>query len=117
RRRAEEWQNDLKMLLRLEEIRTLEAMTAFIDQDRQRIPREYATAFRNYGIDVENLTWELAADQIRARSIRSELATTLDHWAASLIRGDADRQLPRKLMSVAQEVDPDPFHDVARRYL
>jgi serine/threonine protein kinase/Flp pilus assembly protein TadD len=113
KQRVQESLKDLKMIRRLEDIR-LEAV-AVGGQDFDNSPDVsylYADAFRNYGVDVHSLETEEAAQQIRDRSIRVELAAALDHWAHSRLRNmprTGDERIWKHLIQVAQATDPDPW--------
>jgi serine/threonine protein kinase/Flp pilus assembly protein TadD len=69
---------------------------------------EYLKAFRDYGIDVEALPAERAAELIRARPIRLELTRALDQWAWGMPRRK-DRLLP-----VVRAADPDAWRNRVR---
>jgi serine/threonine-protein kinase len=91
----------------------------------------FTEAFREFGIDVPELPVDEAAQRIRARSVRLELAWALDYWStkrifvASAIRAmieqktgvrQADRpQLNwQHLLEVAKVADPDPWRNRLR---
>jgi tetratricopeptide (TPR) repeat protein len=108
------------MLAQLEEVRIQGSGVKDEHFDYEGKDRGYATAFRNYGIDVEVLDLRVAADRIGARAIRVELAAALDGWAKKR------RSVPKKggkswrdLLELAQAVDPDPwrrsFRDAVER--
>jgi serine/threonine protein kinase len=82
RERARELRRDVEMVLRLEDARLtgLESdnKTPNAARDLDLEDAAYATAFREYGIDVETLPPDRAAELIRDRPIRVELATALD---------------------------------------
>ncbi len=103
---------DLEMLLKLEEIRFREAERWGAHTDFQWVEANYAQAFRDYGIDVEELGPQEAATFIQSRSIAVELAAALDHWALL-------RKGPRlaHLRAVASAADPDPWREQVRRAL
>ena len=65
---------------------------------------EFATAFREFGIDTDSLEPAEAASRITGRSIRRELAKALDEWAALRRRG---RNNPswKKLVEIASQAD------------
>jgi tetratricopeptide (TPR) repeat protein len=96
---------DRRMLARLEEIRLLKSELKDNQFDVQRAAREYADAFRDYGIDVEELPSGLAGALIRQCAIVRELVAALDDWgeASGL---DAQR---RRLLDVARQADLDPW--------
>jgi tetratricopeptide (TPR) repeat protein len=92
---------DMKMLEKLEEIGLMRMKIA---------DTAYAEAFREYGIDVEALSVQDAAERIRQRAIGLPLAIALDDWA--LIRAGGTNWKP--LLEVAREVDPDPWRCAIR---
>jgi eukaryotic-like serine/threonine-protein kinase len=85
---------DLGMLIKLEDIRL-----------RQREPGPfYAAAFRQDGIDVENLEPAEAARLVRERTIRGALVAALDDWA----RSTPDGKRRQRLRAVAEAADDQP---------
>jgi serine/threonine-protein kinase len=86
---------------------------------------DFATAFREYGIDVERLPVEEAAKRMKATDIAAELAGGLDPWAviAGTYSKFADEKA-RRIYLIAQKADPDRLrcrlrdavmdHDVSR---
>jgi tetratricopeptide (TPR) repeat protein/tRNA A-37 threonylcarbamoyl transferase component Bud32 len=120
-RRVRELLKDLKMVERLEESRQSRLLIAK-EGDRLRIAevidRDYAAAFRGYGIDVMGLTPEEAGDRIRECFVKEEIAATLDDWA------DLRRNIPpgrargwRRLIKIARLGDPDPWRNRFRSAL
>src|SRR5207247_10750405 len=69
KRTTRERRQDLEMVERLEGIRLRERS----DLDPARVDGEYASAFREYGLDVESLPAAEAANRLGARGIREEL--------------------------------------------
>jgi tetratricopeptide (TPR) repeat protein len=137
RQRVREVLNDLKMVLRLEEIWLPRAQHGTEgDYDHRWADASYAEAFRDYGIDVEALEPAEAARRIRERTIRFELTAALDSWAdkrqRSLQAGDVVRDgwpdqrdyRPaasdaswKRLVAVARAADPDQWRDQVRAAL
>jgi tetratricopeptide (TPR) repeat protein len=74
------------------------------------IDARYARAFQDAGIDVQALGVATAAEKIRRRGIRAELAAALDDWTA-VRQYSAGKKDPfwRQLLELANAVDPDPF--------
>src|SRR5262249_29970187 len=98
-----EGERDRRMLARLEEVRL--GGTAVTDGhfDEQARGVEYAAAFREYGLDLEQLSDTNAAERLRARPICMELAAALEDWAAVTLQAkDCAR-----LRALAQAADPD----------
>jgi serine/threonine-protein kinase len=77
--------------------------------------RDYAEAFRKYGIDVDALTPEEAADRIRGRSIQVEIAISLEDWA--LLRKfelKTEESAWKRLLVIARTGDPDGLRNQFR---
>jgi tetratricopeptide (TPR) repeat protein len=100
---------DLKFIGRLEQIR----MEAPVGAERDR---DYARAFRDYGVDVEELAVEASIERLRARpALAIPLAAALDHWVyrrRPLPQGDAAGW--KRLAAVARGIDPEPLRDRLR---
>lgn len=115
RSEAAEIARDRTMLERLEAARDQRTIVTDADADRMNqrsfivyghaAGEAYATAFRDYGIDVLALTPAEAAERIRQRSIRIPLAAALDDWLILAV----DQPLAQKLVAVARAGDDDPF--------
>jgi tetratricopeptide (TPR) repeat protein len=99
-----EEERDRQMLTKLEEARLARTMLKgdFLDQDAS--DKAYAQAFRWYGVDVEQLDLTEAANRLRARPIRVELAAALDDWPMPKTKA----ALKIRLARLARLVDPDP---------
>ncbi|MHC4913422.1 MAG: protein kinase domain-containing protein, partial [Planctomycetota bacterium] len=108
---AEQKRRDDEMLARLEEIRIRRSD----DLDAARTDREYAEAFREYGVDVEALGPEEAGIRVAGAAIAVDLAAALDDWA--WLRR-AKRQLrekdPARLVAIARRADPDEWRNRLR---
>jgi serine/threonine protein kinase/tetratricopeptide (TPR) repeat protein len=110
--RFEELQRDAAMAERLEDVYGLVA-----DNPKGK-DLGYAQAFRNYGIDVAVLSPEEAAERIRARPIRLELALALDFWAMIRASGyNREPPDPKTLSEIARSADPDPWRNGLRNAL
>src|SRR5262249_59916501 len=73
-RRVREVLADLAMVEALEGVRLRQREAKDRGLDLAGVDREYAAAFRWYGIDVQGLAPEEAAARIRARPIRGQVA-------------------------------------------
>jgi tetratricopeptide (TPR) repeat protein len=113
RERLERLQEDLAMAKRLEEIYSHPRQHEFFRGKEQNVA--YARAFREYGIDIETLPAGEAADRIRARSIRMDLARGLDFWS-SMRRRAGNESAPdwKQLLEVAMAADSDPWRNQLR---
>jgi serine/threonine protein kinase/Flp pilus assembly protein TadD len=106
RGQAEALLADLAMLAKLEQIRL--DQTAVKDErfDLASADLAYAGAFWDYGIDVEALTHEEAAERLKGRAIAAHLAAALDNWAEAWAMSGRPGWEP--LLRLAQAVDPEP---------
>jgi serine/threonine-protein kinase len=102
---------DAKMLERLDEIRELEG-DAF---DWARADEAYAAAFREYGIDLENVVRTEAAERLRATTIAVRLAAALDDWAFVRTKARPNQSgAGSRLREIALAADPDPWRTKLR---
>jgi tetratricopeptide (TPR) repeat protein len=109
-------QQDSAMALRLEEIFSHPKGEEY--GNRLEGDAEYARAFRDYGIDLAVLPAAEAAERIKARSIRLELARSLDIWSG--MRKSTGNPGPpdwKQLLEVAKTADPDPWRRNLREAL
>jgi eukaryotic-like serine/threonine-protein kinase len=75
--------------------------------------RKYATAFREFGIDVDRLTPADAGRRFKQRANPQAFASRLDDW--TLIRKEAaDEESWKHLILVAQATDDDPWRNSLR---
>jgi serine/threonine protein kinase/Flp pilus assembly protein TadD len=115
-RRVRELRDDVNMVLRLEEIWMPHVGAGLLSATPFTVA--YATAFREYGIDVEALEPSEAGARIRARKIRLELALALDSWSLFLRnRNRAPDATERRLLAVARAADSDAWRNQLRTAL
>jgi serine/threonine protein kinase/Flp pilus assembly protein TadD len=103
---------DLQLINRLEQIR----MEKAADSSWKQTDREYARAFRDYGVDVEEWAVESSVERLKARpALAIPLAAALDDWA-SLRPGipEAEASGWKRLVAVARGIDPEPMRDRLR---
>jgi serine/threonine-protein kinase len=81
--------------------------------DNGPVVRAYEVAFQSYGIPVQHMSVAEAAERLRARSIRGELAAALDLWA-DLKKEAGDR---KRLQDLAIAVDDDARRNEIRHAL
>ncbi|MGH7139877.1 MAG: tetratricopeptide repeat protein, partial [Pirellulales bacterium] len=76
---------------------------------------DFAKAFRDLGIDVDDVSPVEAAAKIRLQSIRAALVRALDGWASlrKRSRGDSDSAW-KKLLEIARQSDPDDWRNRCR---
>jgi tetratricopeptide (TPR) repeat protein len=106
RDRAEERSKDRRTQERLASIHTDIALHL----DSKRADREYATAFQEYGLDVDRLAPADAGARIAAAPIATEMVDALDQWAfVRRVANPRDASKGRHLSAVARAADPDPW--------
>jgi serine/threonine-protein kinase len=114
-RRAAEAERDRKFVHRLEKIRI-----AQFEQGDKWTPTQtgadYATAFREFRIDIDQLAPAEAGRRLKERSNPLDLAFFLDDWALVRHRfpsednqGAKDAISWERLVEVARTLDPDPW--------
>jgi serine/threonine protein kinase/tetratricopeptide (TPR) repeat protein len=119
--RARQTLADLELVSRLEEIRA-QSGTAWSDTGiRQKLAapadHDYASAFRDAGIDIDALSVQDAVARIRARGpIAAALLPALDDWVAVRSVG-TDQAATRRLIDVLQAADSDPWRQQMRAAL
>jgi tetratricopeptide (TPR) repeat protein len=105
-------QEDRKMLAGLSEA-IVTGLPVTREPDRGLVVRTYEEAFARYGIPVQDLPLEEAAERLRGRAIRAELAAALDRWARLKSKA-SDR---KHLQDLAMAVDEDERRKEIRRAL
>src|SRR5262245_7620541 len=107
---------DLQFIDRLEQIRMQRATWVEGTFDHAGAVRGYAGAFREYGVDVEELPVETSIDRLKARpALAIPLAAALDHWVeAQWIVAGQDAPGWQRLVAVASGTDPEPLRDRLR---
>jgi serine/threonine-protein kinase len=83
--------------------------------DRRRTDGEYSAAFREYGIDVDQLDPGAAAARVAASPVAMDLVDALDQWTFNR-RGlrPTDPQGVRRLVATARGADPNPWRNRLR---
>jgi serine/threonine protein kinase/tetratricopeptide (TPR) repeat protein len=117
RQQVRRWQAALAMAARLDEIRLEQSAVKDEHFDTGGADPAYREAFQSYGIDVESLEPQQAADRIRASLVQDRLLSALDDWV--MVKGIWRLPAKERLLAIAQEVDVDPwrkrFRDAYRR--
>jgi serine/threonine-protein kinase len=114
---AEAVGKDRRMVERLAEIHNDLA----VHEDASKTDAQFAEAFRNYGVNVEELAPEEAGTRLAQHPVAAELANALDQWA--FIRrgqqpaGLEDPEGARHLVAIARAADPDPWRNQLRDLL
>jgi serine/threonine protein kinase/Flp pilus assembly protein TadD len=83
--------------------------------DHAAADKAYRETFRKYGLEVETLDSDDAAERIKATPIKDQLLAGLDRWA--LVQRKAAPAGWQRLVALARRVDPDPLRDQVRRAL
>jgi tetratricopeptide (TPR) repeat protein len=100
------WRADLKMAARLEEIRLKQATG---NDPMHGANEDYRRAFRDYGLDLDELSEEGATGLIEGSAIKDRLAGALYDLAwGRRLAGLPDWE---RLVAIARRVDPDPWRD------
>ncbi len=109
---------DLNLVERLEEIRL--ERTAEMEMEWERERKEwaddaYATAFRDAGVDLDQLTEEEAVERLGARTQTvAALAAALDDWALGR-HANRNAAGAASLRAVALAIDPHPWRQQVRQ--
>ena len=118
--RAAQASRDRRFLERLETIR-LERFEQGGKWAPQVTDLSYAAAFREFGMDVEEVDPTEAGRLLRKSSNPLELAFFLDDWTlvrreAQNTAGEAEKHLDswRRLIATARAIDPDPWRNELR---
>jgi tetratricopeptide (TPR) repeat protein len=112
RLRARQLRRDLEMARQLQEAQLQEAAVKDGHFDIEALDAAYAAAFAGYGLDVDGLDPQAAAEQVRARPIRRQLVTALDDWARAQRRLKAEGC--RRRLTVSRAADPDRWRNRLR---
>jgi tetratricopeptide (TPR) repeat protein len=114
-RKVEERLKDLMMVTRLENIRLEQSVHQEGAFDDAGTDRKYAQAFREYGIDLDNVDVETAAERIHGQTVAEELVVALDYWAdVRRHKLELDETSWRPLVVVARAADADPLRNRLR---
>ncbi len=111
-KQAAEIERDRKLLAELEAIRGSRSE----HWEPKQTDREYAEAFRAFGIDVDQLDPDDAGKQVARRSAPVELASYLDDWALQrrAAQGKQGEAEWRRLLAAAKAADPNPWRVALR---
>jgi tetratricopeptide (TPR) repeat protein/serine/threonine protein kinase len=107
---------DLAFIGRLEQIRMEKAATVGGTVNYAGADRDYALAFRDYGVDVEALAVDASIDRLKDRpALAIPLAAALDDWVFAR-RAVAGKEAAgwKRLVAVARGIDPEPLRDRLR---
>src|SRR5262249_3806291 len=105
RQREAERKKDRRMLERLEECRFLKTMMRGDGFDTTEAVAGYEEAFREYGIDPDELSAKEAAARVKASALRAELAAAMDDWGLLCVDVKLKRLLRPKDKGVKVNAD------------
>jgi tetratricopeptide (TPR) repeat protein/serine/threonine protein kinase len=115
RRRVLEALHDLAFVARLDRIRQDRAISIEGKFNNRRTAQDYARAFREYGVDVEQLPAETAIAALRAwPALAAPFAAALDAWVNVRRLLGEDEPNWKLLVAIARGLDPDPLRDRLR---
>src|SRR5262249_12973175 len=109
RAELEQVRKDQIMVARLIEARfKVSEINFYVAKSGNAADTAFREAFAEYGLDVENLTPELAGEKIRQSAIREELVCALCDWCtATTVKPGEISPRGWRLVHLAQENDPD----------
>jgi tetratricopeptide (TPR) repeat protein len=115
RRQVDEVQRELAFVALLDRIRQERAALVDGKFNHAGAARDYAVAFRDYGVDVEALPVEEAVARLRRKpALAVPIAAALDDWVFTRrTLGDAETRW-QPLTALARGLDPDPIRDRLR---
>jgi tetratricopeptide (TPR) repeat protein/serine/threonine protein kinase len=107
---------DLAFIDRLEQCRMQGSPWLEVKFDFAGAVRDYARAFRDYGVDIEGQAVETSIDRLKVRpALAIPLAAALDDWAFARRKvSEKDAASWKGLLAVARGIDPDPQRDRLR---
>jgi serine/threonine protein kinase/Flp pilus assembly protein TadD len=115
RRRVSEARRDVAFVAELDRIRQDRATLVGGDLNNAGAARDYARAFRDYGVDIETLPADEAVARLRARTaLTVPIAAALDDWVeVRRVLGERESSW-KPLIAIARGVDSDPLRDQLR---
>jgi serine/threonine protein kinase/Flp pilus assembly protein TadD len=106
---------DLAFIARLDRIRQSRAIFVEGKPSFRAAARDYALAFREYGVDVQALPAGEAVGRLRAKpALAAAVAAALDDWVVTLRALGEDAPGWQPLVAVARGLDPNPLRDRLR---
>jgi tetratricopeptide (TPR) repeat protein len=112
-RRAREAEADQRLVAHLETVRTDRGE----HWDPERTDREFAEAFRDYGVDLERTDPTKAGVALSGRAASVEIAAALDDWCAIRqydLAGRPNAPPWKGLAEAARAADPDSWRNMLR---
>jgi tetratricopeptide (TPR) repeat protein len=116
RERVRDILHDLEFVARLDRIRQYRAAMVEGKFTNSGAVRDYALAFRDYGVDMESLPKDEAIARLQAKpALAAPIGLALDDWMVMLIAApDRDDPTLKRLVTVARGIDHDPLRDRLR---
>jgi serine/threonine-protein kinase len=106
---------DLEFIDRLEQLYMEHATSAADERGWVAKDRDYARAFRDYGVDVDELGVESSIQRLRTRpALAIPLGSALDIWVSARSAHRRDEDGCKRLVAVASGVDPEPLRVLLR---
>jgi tetratricopeptide (TPR) repeat protein len=109
--RVVQLRKDVDMAVLLEEIRLEMATVKDEHLSWEEFLLHYAKAFRNYGLDLDQLEPDRAVARIEGSAIREQLVAALDDWLLALSGSSRNQE---RLLAVLDRADPDPWRQPLR---
>ncbi len=116
RQRVRAARRELAFVARVERIRQ-ERVSISVDGNWNDVGavREYALAFRDFGMDVEVLPTDEAVARLRGKAaLAAPVAAALDDWVQARRALGEDKPSWESLVALARAIDPDPLRDRLR---
>jgi tetratricopeptide (TPR) repeat protein len=105
---------DLEFIDRLEQL-YMDQLLGDGERGSVREDRDYARAFRDYGVDVDKLAVESSIQRLRTRpALAIPLGAALDEWVSARRAHRRDEAGRKRLVAVASGVDPEPLRVLLR---
>jgi tetratricopeptide (TPR) repeat protein/serine/threonine protein kinase len=115
RRRVRDVKHGLAFVAELDRIRQERAASVNGQFNHAGASRDYAKAFRDYGMDMESLPVEEASARLRGNSaLAAPVAAALDDWVEARHALGEGKPNWERLVAVARGIDPDPVRDRLR---
>ncbi len=115
RQRVRDLRRDLEFVARLDRIRQDRATLVEGQFNYRGAVRDYGQAFRDYGVDVEDLPPKEAVARLQAKpALAVPLAAALDDWADMRRMLGESKPGRKQLIAVARGLDTDPLRDRLR---
>jgi tetratricopeptide (TPR) repeat protein len=117
KRRVEDARRELAFVAELDRIRQERAtlVKGDVNNAGAGAARDYARAFRDYGVDIEALPADEAVARLRARpALTLPIAAALDDWVEARRVLSEREAIWKLLIAIARGVDADPLRDQFR---